>query len=248
MRVGDTVRRPTGEHSVAVHRVLRHLEDVDFDGAPRFVGIDAHGREVLTYIDGEVAGRPWPAWVAEPARAASVARLLRRLDDVLVPLGIPPDLVFDSSGRRPAPSASYFLGHRDVTPENTVFRAGQAHAFIDFDLVRPSTRIDEVCNLLLWWGAWMPVEDREPVMREIDPAERARLLVDSYGLAPDDRHLVVAAAIHGANRSWFSMRDRARTRGGGWARMWAEGVGDKIRRREQWLRINRDALHQSLTD
>ncbi len=247
VRVGDTVRRPIGDHSTAVHRVLRHLEEVGFDGAPRFIGIDAQGREVLTYIDGEVAGRPWPTWVAESGRAASVARLLRRLDDALIPLAVPSDLAFDLSGRPAVPPASAFLGHRDVTPENTVFRKGQAHALIDFDLVRPSTRIDEVCNLLLWWGAWMPVEDREPVMRNIDAAERARLLVDSYTLAQDDRHLVVDSAIDAASRSWFSMRDRARTRGGGWARMWAEGVGDKIRRREQWLRSNRDALHEALT-
>ena len=33
--------------------VLRHLEAAGFDGAPRLLGIDEHGREVLTYIDGK---------------------------------------------------------------------------------------------------------------------------------------------------------------------------------------------------
>ncbi|TDC77495.1 aminoglycoside phosphotransferase family protein, partial [Actinomadura sp. 7K507] len=32
VRVGDTVRRPLGAHSPAVHGVLRHLEAVGFDG------------------------------------------------------------------------------------------------------------------------------------------------------------------------------------------------------------------------
>lgn len=33
VRVGDTVRRPLGAHSPAVHGLLRHLEAVAFDGA-----------------------------------------------------------------------------------------------------------------------------------------------------------------------------------------------------------------------
>ncbi|NHN57193.1 hypothetical protein G9U51_15585 [Calidifontibacter sp. DB0510] len=36
VRVGDTVRCPVGDHSPLVHEVLRHLERVEFDGAPRF--------------------------------------------------------------------------------------------------------------------------------------------------------------------------------------------------------------------
>jgi Ser/Thr protein kinase RdoA (MazF antagonist) len=47
-----------------------------------------------------------------------------------------------------------------LIPENVVFRGGTAVALIDFDLVRPATRVEEVANLLLWWGAWMPAADR----------------------------------------------------------------------------------------
>jgi len=36
---------------------LRKPEDAGFPGAPRFLGIDAAGREVLTFVPGEVAGR-----------------------------------------------------------------------------------------------------------------------------------------------------------------------------------------------
>ncbi len=52
-RIGDTVRRPRHARSDLVHAVLRHLEAAGFDGAPRLLGIDEHGREVLTYIDGK---------------------------------------------------------------------------------------------------------------------------------------------------------------------------------------------------
>jgi hypothetical protein len=81
VRVGDTVRRPVGPHSQLVHSLLAHLESVGFDGAPRFLGIDRSGREVLSYIHGEVAGRPRPPWIADETRLASVGRLVRAYDD-----------------------------------------------------------------------------------------------------------------------------------------------------------------------
>ena len=54
VRVGDTVRRPTGPHSPFVHRLLRHLDAVGFEAAPRLLGVDEQGREVLSFIDGWV--------------------------------------------------------------------------------------------------------------------------------------------------------------------------------------------------
>ena len=40
VRIGDTVRRPQRRTSPSVHALLRHLETVGFDGAPRFLGVD----------------------------------------------------------------------------------------------------------------------------------------------------------------------------------------------------------------
>lgn len=54
VRVGDTVRRQTGPHSSFVHQLLCHLEAVAFDGAPRPLGVDEQGPEVLSFIDGWV--------------------------------------------------------------------------------------------------------------------------------------------------------------------------------------------------
>ena len=43
------------------------------------------------------------------------------------------------------------------------------------------------------------------------------------------------------------MRNRAEVLGGGWKRMWDEGVGDRILRRQQWLAEHADELHEALT-
>ena len=47
-------------------------------------------------------------------------------------------------------------------------------------------------------------------------------------------------------RSWYLMKARAGDLGGGWARMWDEGVGDRIRRAHVWLRRERAALDDAL--
>src|SRR5919112_1630192 len=91
VRVGDTVRRSTGPWTPAVHALLRHLEAVGFDGAPRVLGVDEQGREVLTFIEGDVLGggrewqpgtpTPWPRWAQSEACLVESATLLRSLHE-----------------------------------------------------------------------------------------------------------------------------------------------------------------------
>jgi len=57
VRVGDTVRRPIGPNSPFVHELLDHLERVGFDSAPRFLGIDDLGREIVSFLPGSPAAR-----------------------------------------------------------------------------------------------------------------------------------------------------------------------------------------------
>jgi hypothetical protein len=252
VRVGDTIRRPHGTWSEGVRALLTELERSGFDGAPRHLGIDSKGRDVLTFVHGEVASRPWPGWVADDDRAVSVARLVREYDDAAMAIGLPEwshSLVPTDVPGAPASSAARpeFVAHLDITPENVVFVDGAAHALIDFDLARPAERVEELCNLLLWWGSWMPPEDREPVTASIDAAQRGILLVDAYGASDADRLRIVPMALNQAARSWHTMKFRAETIGGGWKRMWDDGVGDRILRRRAWLEANAPALHDAVT-
>ena len=77
-RVGDTVRRPARPTTPATKALLDHLERAGFDGAPRFLGIDDRGREVLSYVPGEAAVEPVPEWAFRDEALVSVAELLRR--------------------------------------------------------------------------------------------------------------------------------------------------------------------------
>ncbi|MGN9845318.1 aminoglycoside phosphotransferase family protein [Nonomuraea sp. H19] len=253
MRVGDTVRRPVGPNAPLVHALLRYLEEIGFAGAPRFLGIDAAGREVLTFIPGEVAGRPRPAWIADEERLASVGRLVRDYDDAVagfvMPEGVRPSFGFsEPPGMPPAPPyPAELVGHMDYTPDNIVFRDGEAAALIDFDIAKPVARVDEVCNAMLYWAPLSDPLDADPLLREVDVPRRCRILADAYGMSDVDRSRLVEVAVLRTRRSWFSMKQIAEEQGGGWARMWDEGVGDQIKRREAWLDRNGPAIDAALT-
>jgi Ser/Thr protein kinase RdoA (MazF antagonist) len=253
VRAGDTVRRPVGPHSPLVHALLAHLELAGFEGAPRFLGIDGSGREVLSYIDGEVAGRPRPPWIADETRLASVGRLVRAYDDAAASFASPPDTLLDTlpddpPGIPPAPAyPPELIGHVDITPENVVFRDGRAHALIDFDLAKPATRADEMLNAMLWWAPLSDPRDVDPLLQHVDVPARARILADAYGLSGTDRERVIEVAVLRTRRSWHLMKRRAETHGGGWQRMWDEGVGDVIKRREAWLDRHASTLAAALT-
>jgi Ser/Thr protein kinase RdoA (MazF antagonist) len=255
VRVGDTVRRPMGANAPLVHALLRYLESVGFEGAPRLLGIDAAGREVLTYMHGEVAGRPRPAWIADERRLASVGSFLREYDDAAAGFVVPEGVrAFqglaapqDPETPPPPPYPAELVGHMDVTPDNVVFRDGRAVALIDFDLAKPVSRVDEVQNAMRYWAPFEDPADRDPLLRDADAPRRCRILADAYGLSELDRSRIVEVAVLRARRAWFSMRYIAKAEGGGWARMWEAGVGDEIKRREAWLERNGAAIEAALT-
>src|SRR5437588_3199947 len=82
-RVGDTVRRPLRPTSAATRALLDHLERVGFEGAPRYLGVDDRGREVLSYIPGQAAIPAYPDWAMTGEALISVAQLMRRYHDAV---------------------------------------------------------------------------------------------------------------------------------------------------------------------
>ncbi len=80
VRVGRTVRRPPGKNTGLVRKLLRHLEAAGFDGAPRFLGMDEQGREILTFVEGEVP-HDYGSNSPSDAKLANVARLIRHFHD-----------------------------------------------------------------------------------------------------------------------------------------------------------------------
>ncbi len=247
VRIGDTVRRPRQKSSERVAAYLRHLEAVGFAGSPRYLGVDAQGRDVLTFLDGDVPGAPVEPWAAADDVLPGVARLVRRLHDagegyVGAPRPVDPG--------RPQPlfpeGEPRIFAQRDVTPQNTVFRDRVAYGLIDFDLSDWTTRSVDLANTAMHWVPMCAPVDRAPGYASIDVAARLRLMLDGYG-----RDVVSAASfLHAAELrfagSYAIMRWSAENLGGGWARMWDEGVGEVIQRRVTWFASVRDDLAAAL--
>jgi hypothetical protein len=118
VRVGDTVRRPVGPRSDFVHELLLFLERAGFDGAPRFLGLDERGREVLSFLPGE----PLPGTAnLTDGQIVSAAGLLRRYHDAAVPFAGDAETVV----------------HGDPGPWNVLWLGEGAAALVDFDEARP---------------------------------------------------------------------------------------------------------------
>ena len=165
MRVGDTVRRPPGTNAELARDVLLRLARAGFDGAPRWLGPDQEGREILTWIEGETfteRGRLHP-YVGDPPlrvtfdddQLSAVFHLLRRFHDVLV----------DDP-----------VCHGDFGPWNIVWREGMPVGVIDFDAVHRGDPAEDVAYALRTFVSYG--------LMEAEPAElvrRTQIALDAYG-------------------------------------------------------------------
>lgn len=241
-RVGDTVRRPLRRTTPAVHALLQHLEDVGFDGAPRVLGIDDDGREVLSYIPGQAVTAPAPGWGLTDAALRSVGSLLRRFHDAVT--GFDP-LPHSWSASAPEPFAQGGITHNDPNLDNVVFRDGQAVALIDFDLAAPGDPVWDVAGTARLWA---PLRDPSDVTdaRRDRPWERLRILVDAYGLDDADRDRLPAAVL--GNHDWMTalVADGARRGVPGFAEYWTPDAQERAARTRRWLAREADAMSGAL--
>ena len=248
VRVGSTIRRPHQRQSLAVASYLDWLEDAGFDGSPRYLGRDTEGRDVLSFVPGRCAEAEPEAWVQSEELLASVARLVRRLHNAsagYVPRvhPFPPRPV----PRRTGPQeAAELVCHLDVTPQNVVVRGGLAVGLVDFDLAGPSTALRDSYNAAMHWVPLRDPVDAWPGWEALDHFRRLRIFADAYGWDRDERRRVPGLGVDAAALSHDRMRHNAATLGGGWARMWDEGVGELILRRQSWLEANAERLLDAL--
>lgn len=206
VRVGDTVRRPPA--SAEVHRVLRHLELVGFDGAPRLLGTDEKGRDVLTYIPGTVPIGP----SFEDAALVSAARLIRR---------------YHKSVGTGADGTT--ICHNDLAPRNTIFQGTTAVALVDWDFVVTAPPLWDVAHAV-WQFVFFPFGTPSA-----EPARHLQLFLDAYELPAADRADLLPTVVTRMHSSADGIDRRAKAGEHAFVRLAAEGVAETIRAEAEWV-------------
>jgi hypothetical protein len=197
-RRGGVVYRPVEPWTPAVHALLRHLEAVGFDAAPRLVGtgISPDGREQTTFIPGTFH-QPGPFTDAGLVELGSLVRRLHQATATFVP---PADAVwFDWHGREwTSPTGGgRIVSHCDLAPWNVVIRDDLPVGLIDWEFAGPVEEMVALAQV-----CWLNVKLHDDVVAETEGlpplavrARQLRLLVDAYEMPAAQRHLLVQAMI-----------------------------------------------------
>jgi Phosphotransferase enzyme family len=130
VRVGNTVRRPPKGNAAFVHDLLLFLEDKGFPYAPRFLGMDEQGRDILRYLEGESWSESGSGLSDDLLEQA--ARTIRRYHDLTAGSWL-------AQGHE-------IVAHNELGPHNTIFQDGHLVGFIDWDDAAPGTRLHDLAN------------------------------------------------------------------------------------------------------
>ncbi|MCX5048270.1 MULTISPECIES: aminoglycoside phosphotransferase family protein [unclassified Streptomyces] len=246
VRVGDTVRRPSTASSTFVGALLTHLERYGFEGAPRYLGTDEKGRDILTYISGWVPPtfRRWSdaqvgaagallRGLHEATRTSDLTRTSNNLTRTSDNLTRTSDLTDTSD----LTGTDLVVCHHDPGPNNVVFRDDLPVAFIDFDTAAPGDPLEDL-GYMAWTWCVSSRPDRGPVTAQ---AAQVRLLADAYGLAPHRHPDLIDAMMdrQACNARWWH---------GYLGRPGPRGTGeDEILARIAWSRREHDhtAAHRA---
>lgn len=244
-REGDVVVRSAKPWTPTVHDLLRHLEDVGFQGAPRVVGsgFDDNGNETLTWIEGDVHARGQRTIEA----AWAVGRLLRRLHEATA--SFRPSVGAMWRDTTEVAEARRVIGHRDTGPWNVVLREGMPYALIDWDFAGPADRREEVASTAML-SANLYSDDIIELNNLPSFDYRLRQLravvVDGYELARVDREglidVMIESLVHSMSGDTWEAHVTPDTKESDalWGLTWKARTAD-------WLLRNRRVLEKALT-
>jgi aminoglycoside phosphotransferase (APT) family kinase protein len=248
VRIGDTVRRPLRPFSLTIQAYLAHLRDAGFTGAPLPLGVDEQGREVLSFVPGDVPRNPLPPETASDDVLVALARLIRALHEASAGWVPPPDARWGGTPASPGriTGQTELVSHRDYYPGNVVFRDGLPVALIDFDLAKPTTRLYDIVNALWYWAPLRDPRDRAPAYVNADIPRRVALFADAYGMTAQHRAEFAPLAVEVAQRYHENSR-RSAELDPVFRKLWEDGAKDELPRSEAWLRAAAPAITARLT-
>ncbi|MCY6380609.1 aminoglycoside phosphotransferase family protein [Hoeflea prorocentri] len=193
VKVGDTVRRAMTPASPTIHKLLQHLELSGFSACPRFLGIDGHNREILTFIEGETELPP-SIWANDLALIAT-ADLLRDYHEATSDFC---NADCHWTAEYPDTARHEVICHNDFAPYNLIFNGDMPVAMIDFDLAGPGPRMRDIAYAAYWSAplAFGAGDLRSHALDDVENgSRRLKLFCRSYGIEADGSVLEMVAEV-----------------------------------------------------
>lgn len=149
-RRGNVVYRSGGPWVSAVQDLLRDLRAAGFSLAPEPLGVAEDGREMISFLPGEVMPREnWrPAMFGDTVLEEAGA-MLRHLHAVTIDLALPPETVWRSGPAGKVPGQ--VVRHGDLTPWNVLFAGDRITGLIDWDFAEPGEPLTDLAQMALYF-------------------------------------------------------------------------------------------------
>ncbi|MGE6228423.1 phosphotransferase [Paenibacillus chitinolyticus] len=143
-RSGNTVRRELKPNSRNIHALLNHLDNKGYDYAPKYLGTDEKGREILSFIEGEAGNYPLKNYMRSDDVLREIAKMLRFYHDAVS------DFSFGDSWRPldGTPQPLEVICHNDFAVYNIIFQQKKPIGIIDFDAAGPGPRLWDIAYTL----------------------------------------------------------------------------------------------------
>jgi len=237
-RLGDVVFRSRGPGSDRVEHLLTLLEGRGFAYAPRFLGIDSGGRQMVRYMPGEAGTYPLSAAVRSRTALRSAARVLRSLHDT------GQDLAATMVGGwlLPDVAPAEVVCHGDFAPYNCVFDGADLVGIIDFDAAHTGPRLWDIAYAVYRFAPLTDPDSAVAFGTTAEQAERAGVFCDSYGLR--ERSRLVATVIERLYALVGFMRAQAAAGNAAFRRHLDEGHDLSYLRDIEHLRRNERAISE----
>jgi hypothetical protein len=230
-RAGGMVHRPVGEWTPTIHALLRHLEAAGFGGAPKVLGFDERGWEVLEYLEGDV---PWPEahkrLLGTDEAMFGVGQLLREFHEAVAEFD-PGDRAVWRFPEMQADSMAYAGGravivcHNDPAAWNLVVGHERLY-LIDWDAAGPRPAIWD----LAYCAAGVVPLRPDPVpygwAEPVPVVERLLALAEGYHLPRAELVKLPEVVVARVGSSYEHGRRRAEAGMAPWDEMWRTGHGE----------------------
>ncbi|MEJ7901237.1 MAG: aminoglycoside phosphotransferase family protein, partial [Thermomicrobiales bacterium] len=234
-RRGNIVYRTGGPWVPAIHTMLDHLHAQGFAYAPKALGLDARGREMISFLPGHSMMRPWnPVMFTEDALVQAAA-MLRELHAATLGLTLPAATEWRSGPA--AKVAGQVIRHGDLGPWNTLWQGDRLTGLIDWDFAEPGLAITDLAQLALYF---VPLRGDDHwhecgFPERPDFRRRLEVLCGTYGgLEPDQ---VTSEIVRLQESAINEITTRAAEGRYPWTMFLGNGEVERARAEVDWIRL-----------